>query len=89
MNAVKQVVPWKCHICYGEFDTPSGGICSRCNRATCHAHLYQIGKKLKLESEWVCYGCLTNEEKASKKNKFTVKLPNLPLKRTRKKLRVA
>ncbi len=64
MNSTKDVVPWKCHICRAEFDTPSGGICSRCNRSTCRSHLHEIGKNLKLESKWVCGNCLTNEEKA-------------------------
>ncbi len=75
MNSVKEIVPWKCHICSGGFDTPNGGICSRCSRATCHSHLHHIGKKLKLESKWVCDGCLTIEEKTGKWNKLTLKLP--------------
>jgi hypothetical protein len=64
----KDIVPWKCHICKGDFDTPDGGICARCSRATCRDHLHQIGAK-KLEATWVCAGCLTSEEK-SKSKKF-------------------
>lgn len=62
MSVQKDIIPWKCHICSREFDTPGGGICSRCNHATCRTHLHEIGKKLKLESMWVCDNCLTSEE---------------------------
>lgn len=67
MNKSKEIVPWKCHICQRVYDTPSGGVCSRCNHATCHSHLHEIGKKLKLESKWVCDDCLTGEEVAVEK----------------------
>ncbi len=67
MAASKEVVPWKCHICQGEFDTPGGGICSRCSRATCREHLHQIGLITKLDAKWVCDNCLTSEEKAESK----------------------
>lgn len=63
MVSSKDVVPWKCHICRSEFDTPSGGICSRCNRSTCRKHLHQIDQKTKLDVKWVCGNCLTTEEK--------------------------
>lgn len=66
MASSKDVVPWKCHICQSEFDTPSGGICSRCNSATCHAHLHQIGQMTKPDAKWVCDNCLTSEEKAKR-----------------------
>jgi len=66
MSTAKDIVPWKCNICHSEFDAPGGGICSRCNRATCRSHLHEIGKKVKLESGWVCDNCLTSEEKAEK-----------------------
>lgn len=89
MTSKKEVVPWKCHICHEEFDTPSGGMCSRCNRSTCRAHLHQIGRRMKLESKWVCNDCLTHEEKTVKKGKWTLKLFNLSLKRTLKKPRIA
>ena len=79
MSQPKEVVPWKCHIRHREFDTPSGGVCSRCSRATCREHLHQIGKKLKLETKWVCNNCLTSEEKTE--NKWTSKISNLLLKR--------
>lgn len=67
MTTSKEVVPWKCHICRSEFDTPSGGICSRCNKATCREHLHQIGQMTKLDEKWVCDNCLTNEEKAKRR----------------------
>jgi len=67
MASSKDVVPWKCHICRSEFDTPSGGICSRCSRATCREHLHQIGQMTKLDAKWVCDNCLTSEEKAKRK----------------------
>jgi len=66
MKSAKEIVPWKCHICRKEFDTPSGGICSRCNQATCRKHLHQIGQKTKLDATWACDNCLTNEEKAKR-----------------------
>lgn len=66
MSIVKDVVPWKCNICHSEFDAPGGGICARCNRATCRSHLHEIGKKVKPEYGWVCDNCLTGEEKADK-----------------------
>jgi hypothetical protein len=59
----RAVIPWKCHICGGEFDTPGGGICSRCNRATCRTHLHLLDKKLKSESKWVCKDCIAIAEK--------------------------
>ena len=67
MNSVKKIVPWKCHICQREFDTPRGGICSRCNKATCRKHLKQIGKKLELETRWVCDNCISNDDKSENK----------------------
>jgi len=82
---MKEVVPWKCHICAGEFDTPGGGVCSRCNRATCRAHFYQLAKKLKFESMWVCEECLTLDEKKFKKKRWSLKLPDL-FKRSRQKI---
>jgi hypothetical protein len=63
------IIPWKCHICNGEFDTPDGGICSRCNRATCRDHLYQLGAR-KMDATWVCQECLTSEEKIKNKVKM-------------------
>ena len=66
MDSLKHVVPWKCHICRGEFDTPNGGICSRCSRATCRAHLHQIDQMTKLDAKWICDNCLTKEEKAKR-----------------------
>jgi hypothetical protein len=66
MVSSKEVIPWICHICRSEFDTPSGGICSRCNRATCRGHLHQIGQMTKLDAKWVCDNCLTKEEKAKR-----------------------
>lgn len=35
-------IPWTCHICRLKFDTPSGGICNRCNNVTCSKHLRHI-----------------------------------------------
>jgi hypothetical protein len=67
MDSSKEVVPWKCYICQSEFDFPSGGICSRCNQATCRKHLHQIGQITKLDAKWVCGSCLTDEEKTAKK----------------------
>lgn len=67
----KDIVPWKCHVCKGEFDTPDGGVCAKCSRATCRNHLHQIGA-IKSKSTWVCQDCLTSEEKA----KNTVKVKN-------------
>ncbi|MEW6713941.1 MAG: hypothetical protein AB1306_02465 [Nitrospirota bacterium] len=67
MASSKEIVPWKCHICQGEFETPSGGICSRCNKATCREHLHQIGQETRLDAKWACDKCLTSEEKARRK----------------------
>jgi hypothetical protein len=91
MNSSNEIVPWVCHICGGEFDTPHGGICGRCHGATCFSHLYHIGKKLKVESQWICDHCLTEEEKTEKKNlnRFTLQLPNKALKRDAAKKRRA
>jgi hypothetical protein len=61
MALSKDVVPWKCHICRSEFDTPGGGICSRCSKATCSMHLHQI------DAQWFCDSCLTVEEKAMRR----------------------
>lgn len=78
MKSLNEIVPWVCHICGVELDTPNGGICGRCHRVTCLWHLYHIGKKLRAESQWICDHCLTEEEKIEKKKapRFTLKLPN-------------
>jgi hypothetical protein len=81
MNIAINIVPWKCHICHGDFDTADGGVCSRCNKATCLDHLHQLGSKKKLEATWVCEGCLTNEEKTTNKVRWKIRLPSLSLKR--------
>jgi len=77
----KTIIPWQCHICRSEYDTPGGGICSRCSRATCRTHLYKMGAKLKLDSQWVCEQCLTDVEKTNTKTKWTIRLRNLTFKR--------
>ena len=70
ITASKEIIPWTCHVCGGQFDTPGGGICSRCNRATCRNHLHLRGKKVNLDLTWVCDMCLTTDERAEqKKNK--------------------
>jgi len=62
ITASKEIIPWTCHICGGQFETRSGGICSKCNKATCRKHLKQIGKKLKLESTWLCQKYMTEDK---------------------------
>ncbi len=83
MKSSKEIVPWVCHICGGEFDTPHGGTCSRCKEVTCLTHLYDTGKKMKIASQWTCDYCLTEEEKAEKRRtlRFALKWPRKSLKR--------
>jgi hypothetical protein len=67
----KEIAPWLCHICGGEFDTPSGGICERCNGVTCRSHLNIFGK-ISHDCKVICDKCLTEEEKqkiSKKENK--------------------
>jgi len=52
MQRKKEIVPWTCHVCGKEFDTPGGGICGECNKPTCKICLgvgapYQIFKDKK------------------------------------------
>ena len=80
-NSSKDIVPWICHVCIGEFDTPNGGICARCKLPSCRLHLDNIQGKENVESYWVCEKCLTDEEKTNKeKKKLTLKLPGKWLK---------
>lgn len=79
----KDIVSWICHVCMGEFDTPNGGICTRCKLPSCRLHLDNIQGKENVESYWVCEKCLTDEERTNRgkeKNKLTSKLPGKWLK---------
>jgi len=67
MNLSKKIIPWTCHVCGGEFDTPGGGICARCNKATCKIHLNHFGEHLIKDAYRVCDNCLTADEKAKSK----------------------
>ena len=35
MASGKEIVPWTCHVCDEEFNIDSGGLCSKCHKATC------------------------------------------------------
>jgi len=37
------IIPWSCHVCSREFERNGGGICRRCNKATCLRHLKLVG----------------------------------------------
>ncbi len=77
------IVPWKCHVCYGSFDTLGGGICARCNQATCRSHISRFGENNK-SAEWLCSYCLTMEEKVTmRKGKKFWKLLTFGLRGTR------
>ncbi len=34
-----KIIPWRCHVCGGEFETPGGGRCGKCGKVTCKACL--------------------------------------------------
>ena len=61
-----KIIPWQCHVCGSKFDTPHGGLCSRCNKATCTSCLlHELGKKQpegKDTSAYICRSCATPEE---------------------------
>jgi ABC-type branched-subunit amino acid transport system permease subunit len=60
------IIPWHCHVCGSKFDTPDGGLCSRCNKATCRKCLLPgLDKKQsegKKTSGYICRNCATPEE---------------------------
>jgi len=68
ITASKEIIPWTCHVCGGQFQTRGGGLCSRCNRATCRKHLEKIETKLRLESEWLCLNCINKGKTTEKKD---------------------
>ena len=66
MDSKKEIVPWNCHVCDKEFQVSSGGLCSKCHKATCLKCLgvgtfFGILKKAKLENA-VCRYCADAEE---------------------------
>jgi hypothetical protein len=76
----KNIVPWICHICGGNFDKLDGGICIRCNGVTCQSYLNLFEKNNQQESLLVCDRCLTEEEQKTgiyKKKKTLFKLPKI------------
>jgi protein-arginine kinase activator protein McsA len=90
-SSSKEIVPWVCHVCKGESNTPGGGICARCKQPTCRSHINDLGEAKKLEFQWVCDHCLTTDENIGKQKqkKPTLKLPNISLKRDAGKKRRA
>jgi hypothetical protein len=62
----KQIIPWRCHVCGREFDTMSGGLCSKCGKVTCNicfgiGTLKRLGQ-MKVPNEAVCRNCATAKE---------------------------
>ena len=61
-----KIIPWQCHVCGRKFDTPDGGLCSHCNKATCRRCLIPELNKEQVESKkasgHVCRNCATPEE---------------------------
>ena len=61
-----KIIPWHCHVCGSTFDTPNGGLCSRCNKAACRSCLILDLNKKQVESKetsgYVCPKCATPEE---------------------------
>jgi len=71
MDSKKEIVPWICHVCNKEFHVDSGGLCSKCYKATCLKCLgvgtfFGISKQTRSENA-VCRYCAGKEEDAVKK----------------------
>ena len=62
------IAAWSCHICANKFDKYDGGVCARCTRAACIAHLKLVGYEAAqgpARSEQIaCADCVKPEEKA-------------------------
>jgi len=86
MVSSQDIIPWTCHVCGAKFDTPHGGICARCSKATCLSHLFNIQRNNKMEAEWVCDNCLNDEEQdlKTKAARFDLNLRSLSFRRTSK-----
>ena len=65
MTSEKEIVPWTCHVCDREFNAGSGGLCSKCHKATCinclglntfFGTVFGKRKKEKIENA-VCRNC--------------------------------
>jgi hypothetical protein len=54
------LVLWVCHVCQGKFETPDGGICSRCEMPACSGHLRK--QKVSGQTTFVCSQCLSAQE---------------------------
>ena len=68
----KQIVPWYCHVCEGEFDIPDdGGICAICLEPTCRSCLWRTyGKDPstgKRRLSFVCSSCRKGTGSASQR----------------------
>jgi hypothetical protein len=61
-----QIIPWHCHVCGNGFETPDGGLCFRCSKATCRKCLLSgIQNRQgagKTTSGFVCTQCATPQE---------------------------
>jgi hypothetical protein len=92
MESSQNIIPWTCHVCRSQFDTPHGGICARCSKATCLSHLFKIQRNRKIEAEWICDNCLNVEERdlKTKAARFDLNFPSISLRRgSRKKQHVS
>jgi hypothetical protein len=66
MQRKTEIVPWRCHVCGKEFDTPGGGICGKCNKPTCKiclgvGALYQVSKAKDARAP-ICKSCAKAKE---------------------------
>jgi len=52
---VKEVVPFVCHLCKGEFEAQFGGMCHHCHKPTCNDHLKKTSEK---ENTHLCDECI-------------------------------
>jgi len=72
MNSKREIVPWICHVCNKAFHVDSGGLCSKCHKATCLRCLgvgtfSGILKRANFETA-VCRHCAdTEQDKVRKK----------------------
>lgn len=63
------ILPWRCHVCAGEFDKYEGGVCARCKKVTCLQHLslidYEPAQGPARSEQITCANCVGPTEKAS------------------------
>jgi len=73
MQQNKHIIPWKCHVCGGEFSTMGGGTCEECGKPTCNTcfglgEFRSLGKlkmrvgRLNMPETRICRSCADKKQ---------------------------